>query len=262
MKWKNYLPKGLDINRLTLDECRNFKDFYDLLNAPVGGPIGYQVFNRFKLHLLYYGLSCINDKKFPSLNKCWDSLSPHFLNDDYDNEWLVFFWMFCDFQLETGKSKTLIEYFGEFITENSLLNESEDVRIFNYFIDQMKRSRLGFYQEILSTKTVTKFKEMFTGNVISTVRSVPYYESGEIFLGRIVSYQDDNFLIHDPKNFPREVKDNLENMIKTKMFYIAESGCDSKDYQEFMLLSGPYLMSITHNDESCPIFSPDEYSYY
>ncbi len=30
MNWKSILPPGIDINVLTLDECRNFKKFHEL----------------------------------------------------------------------------------------------------------------------------------------------------------------------------------------------------------------------------------------
>src|SRR5262249_47659874 len=109
---------------------------------------------------------------------------------------------------------------------------------------------------------VTKFRELFTGKVISTVRSVPDYDRGEIFLSRIVSYLGDAFLIHDPKNFPAEMKAPLEEMIRDKLFYLANSGNDAADYEKFMKLAGPYLMSVTNNEEDCPIFNPDDYLCY
>lgn len=259
MDWKSILPAGINIEKLSLAECRAFKDFFAMLTEPVGGPPGYQIFHRFNSHLLFYGLSCLNEKMFPGLNRCWDVLSPHFLTTDYDNEWLVYFWIFCNFPLRKDSNETVLDHFHDLITKKESGYDEQGRANFELYFQQLKASRLGFYQEILSTSKVTKFRELFTGRVVSTVRSVPDYESGEIFLGRIVTYQKDSFLIHDPKNFPGTHKKSLERMIRDKLFYIVESGNDSEDYEKFMRLAGPYLMSVTHDDEGCPIFEPDKY---
>lgn len=265
MSWTSILPKEIDIKQLNFEQCRDFKNFYSLLTEEVGGPPGYQIFHRFKLHLLFYGICCLEEKSYPQLNKCWSALEPYFLTSEYDNEWLVYFWIFCDFPLEEGSDKTILDHFYDFVTqtESKMLAEADQVH-FDQFVKQLKGSRLGLYQETLSTAKVTKFKELFTGEVISTVRSVPDYERGEIFLGRIVSYLGDSFLIHDPRNFPGEAKTALENMVRNKLFYISDSGNEAEDYVQFMRLAGPYWMSVTHNDENdeVPIFDPNEYKMY
>ena len=262
MNWKSILPREIDIKQLNFDQCRTFKQFYAMLTESVGGPPGYQIFYRFSLHLLLYGLCCLDEKKFPALNRCRDALAPHFLTPAYDNAWLVFFWIFCDFPLTNEGGTTVLDHFDDFMAKEASGLSKVNREHVGQFVAQLKASRLGFYQEISSTSKTTKFRELFTNRVISTVRSVPDYGRGEIFVGRIVAYLGDAFLIHDPRNFPAEYKDSLENMIRNKLFYIFESGNDSKDYERFMKLAGPYLMSVTHNDQDCPIFDPDEYATY
>lgn len=262
MNWKNILPKEIKVDQLSLEQCRAFKRLYSMLTESVGGPRGYRIFYRFSMHLLFYATYCRVEGIFPALNRCWTELDKHFLTPEYDNEWLVYFWMLCDFPLEKDGAKTFLDNFQEFMTDKEYGLSAADREHFEQFFQQLRASRLGFYQEILSTAKITKFRELFTGKVISTIRSVPEYDSGEIFVGRIVSYLGDAFLIHNPNNFPPKAKAAVERMIRDKLFYLADSGNDVADYEKFMKLAGPYLMSITNSDEDCPIFDPNEYLRY
>lgn len=263
MSWKSILPKEINFDKLSLEDCRNFKNFYELMESitnDIKGPPGYRIFYQFMHYLLFYGLCCIEEKMFPALNKCWDALAPQFLKSEYDCEWLVHCWVFCDFPLSLNKNDVLLDHFATFLLEQGLpkdLNEH-----FCQFYSLMKSSRLGLYQEILSTSKVTKYRELFTNNVISTVRSVPYYEPGEIFLTRIISYLGNSFMIHDSKSYPTEARKTLEEMVRNKMHFISSSKNEVENYERFMKLAGPYWMSCTHTDQSTPILLPDEYTYY
>lgn len=249
---------------MSLKECRAFKDFYALLksiqNDPAA-PRGHRIFYELMHYLLYYGLCCINDNKFPALTKCWNKLTPLFLTKKFDCDWFVFCWMFCDFPLDLRTKKVLLDDFTDFFLSSGNLSDHFREHL-PHFHSIMKASRLGLYQEILSSSKTTKFKELFTNTVISTVRGVPYYESGEIFVTRVVSYLGDNFSIHDSKAYPKEYKNHLEMMVKNKLFMISETGNDTEDYLRFMKLAGPYWMSCTHPDQESPILSPDEYKFY
>jgi hypothetical protein len=174
-----------------------------------------------------------------------DALSPLFLSSDYDNDWFVFCWMFCDFPLNIKANDVLLDHFHTFLSGMPDLPPNFHEHL-NNFYSIIKSSRLGLYQEILSTSKTTKFKELFTNNVISTVRSVPYYEPGEIFLTRIVSYAGDSFLLHGPMNYPSTLKNHVEDMVRNKMFFIASTKNEISDYEKFMKLAGPYWMSCTH----------------
>jgi hypothetical protein len=264
MSWKRILPEGIAVKDLSLDDCRNFKKFYELMESlknDVKGPVGYRLFYEFMHHLLFYAACCIEEKKFPVLNKCWDTLSPLFLTPDYDNEWLVFCWMFCDFPLNEETNEVLLDHFMQFLSDKTDLPSGfhDHLRQFHTI---MKSSRLGLYQEILSTSKTTKYRELFTNNVISTVRSVPYYESGEIFLTRIISYLGDSFAIHDARCYPSSYKKYVEDMARNKMHFISSTSNEVTDYERFMKLAGPYWMSCTHTNQAVSILNPDEYKFY
>ena len=201
-------------------------------------------------------------KKYPALNNCWDELYPLFGGASFDNEWFFFCWLCCDFPLNLDSQRTLIDEFADFMLAGVNLPD-QDKEHYRQFHLIMKASRLGLYQEKLSTSKITKFRELFTGKVMTTIRSVPEYESGEIFLTRIISYLGDNFQIHDPRCYPAACKDQVTQMVKNKLFYISETGNEAQDYQKFMKMAGPYWMSCTHPGQSIPILSPDHYlSYY
>ncbi len=125
----------------------------------------------------------------------------------------------------------------------------------------MKKSRFGLYQEILSNQKVAKFKELISGKVIDTVRSVFNNEEGEIFLARIVRYEEDYFFFGDPKCWPSNYKHQLESMIENKLL-IYEGGDTKDDYENFMKYSGPYWFSCVTTDPTMDILNPDYYEGY
>jgi len=262
MSWKSLLPKKVTVDQLSFEQCRAFSDYYKILTRKVGGPVGYRVFYRFKLHLLMFGMCCIQENRYPALNRCYEELTDYFLTDIFDNEWMVYSWMFCDFPVEKNGDQTVLDYFYEFLTSQEQTMPKSELAHLDAFYKAMRGSRLGLYEEILSTKKVTKFREMFTGKVINTVRSVPDYESGELFVGRIVSHLGNSFLIHDPRCFPPLVKQTVKQMYKDKFFYISDTMEDAVDYDAFMRLAGPYTMSVTNSDDQVPVLSPDHYKVY
>ncbi len=262
MSWKSLLPKKVDVDQLTFEQCLAFSNYYKVLTRKRGGPVGYRIFYRYNLHLLMYGMCCIQEEKYPALNRCYEELSGYFLTDVFDNEWMVYLWVFCDFPIEKDSERSVLDCFFEFLTENEGSIPKSEVVHFHGFYQAMASSRLGLYEEILSTKKITKFREMFTGKVISAVRSVPDYESGEIFVGRIVSYLGDSFLIHDPRNFPPAAKQAVAQMYADKFFYISDTMDDAVDYEAFMRLAGPYTMAVTNVDTRVPVLLPDHYEVY
>lgn len=262
MSWKSLLPPKLKASNLSFEQCHAFSEYYKLLTRKLKGPIGYRLFYQYSLHLLFYGMCCIEEEKYPALNRCYNDLSRYFLNDEFDNEWMIYFWMLCDFPLERGSDRTAIDSFRDFLLEKDDKLPDVERAHREAFFRQLGKSRLGFYQEVMSTKKVTRFRELFTGKVISTVRSVPDYDSGEIFVGRIVSYLDDSFLIHDPRNFPPGSKPALEDMLRHKFFYVSETDEEAVDYDLFMRKAGPYVMSVTNSDPAMPVLLPDHCEQY
>lgn len=83
-----------------------------------------------------------------------------------------------------------------------------------------------------------------------------------MLLSRMVACGDEVFTFGDPKGFPKDAKNQIEDMVRDRLF------CDSKmdtfveQYETFMKLAGPYWMScVTKNDET-PILDPDHYRKY
>lgn len=130
-----------------------------------------------------------------------------------------------------------------------------------YFIEQMKKSRLGLYQEILSSKKITKFRELITGNTIDTFRSVKVYEKGEIFLTRLVEYKGQIYQFGDPKCWPKEYKSQIEGFAREKLLYFDGINIEEK-YMKLMKLGGPYWMSCVTSNPNFPILAPDHYLEY
>ena len=54
--WKSMLPKGINVNQHSLDECRSFKHFHDIFTQDVGGPPGFRIFHHLRHHLLCYAI--------------------------------------------------------------------------------------------------------------------------------------------------------------------------------------------------------------
>lgn len=57
------------MSQLSLDECRNFKRFFNLLNQEVQEPPGFRIFPQFLYYLLFYAIHCLEEKKFPSFKQ-------------------------------------------------------------------------------------------------------------------------------------------------------------------------------------------------
>ncbi len=263
MNWKKILPPGIDLKKLSFEDYKNFKNFYKILehiNNDLTGPHGFKIFYRLLHCLLFYGSCCIVENKFPSLSKCWKQLSSLFLETKYSNEWLVHCWIFCDFPLNLITKEVFLDHYMNFCLK--INGFPEDYVHVKNFVTIMKNSRLGLYQEIASTNHTTKYMELFTNQIVTTVRSVSYYEPGEIFLTRIISYLGNNFTIHDACSYPATAKLQLVGMVENKLKLFANSKNGITNYDNFMKLAGPYWMSCTHTNSKIPILSPDEYLNY
>ncbi len=163
-------------------------------------------------------------------------------------------WVFCDFPLNHN-NETILDLFEGYLDDANLLET------YVTFIDCMRKSRLGLYQEILASKKIIKFKELFTNRIVKAENTVPVYEKGEIFLTRFVEIKGKIFLFGDPKCWPKKYKLQLENMVKDKLFYF-NSSTTEEEYKLFMKHAGPYWMSCVVTDEDCPILQPDRYLDY
>jgi hypothetical protein len=251
--WMKTLP--IPAEKLSFKELKNFKDFQNLLNGELAGPEGWKYFFQSFQFLQFFAFICIDENKYPALTNCWKDLEKKFVKDPiFDDGIFIQSWIYFDFPLSKN-GQTLLDEFQIFCKENSIYPH------FEIFINEMKRSRLGLYQEIRSTKKITKFREVITGRVISSVRSVPYYEKGELFLTRIVEYKGDYFQFGDPKCWHSDYKDQIQEMIEGKLFYF-DGNSTEEEYETFMKLAGPYWFSCVCTNQEIDILNPDHYLSY
>ncbi len=242
-------------DQLNLKELKAFKDVDRYLNEPIRGTKEWEYLIRCFRYLTSFALITIYEDRFPSLSSCWEELERLFINEEiFDDEIFVQSWIFYDFPFGTEK-ETVLDYFEEFVEKAGVLNN------FQYFIDSMRTSRLGLYQEIFSSKKTIKFRELFTGKIINIANTILEYESGEIFLTRLVEIGGQIYSFGDPKCWPKQYKSQLENMIKAKLFYF-EAPTIEEQYEQFMKYAGPYWMSCVVPDQEFPILQPDHYLTY
>lgn len=254
--WMDILP--VDVDKLTLNELRNFKNFHSLFTEKMTGPKGWCDYMRKFKFLQFFAIASIEENKYPALTKCWREMEAKFFSDEiFDDYLFIPSWIYFDFPLDS-KGTTLLDEFEIFLKEEKRLED------FELFINEMKKSRLGLYQEVMSTKKVTKFKELITGKVISTTRSVPDYGNGEIFLTRIVEYKGEFFQFGDPKCWPSDYKNQIQDMVLNKLFYFeGDEFSEKENYKRFMKLAGPYWFSCVCTNEEIDILDPDHfYSYW
>jgi len=167
-------------DQLNLMELKAFKDADRYLNEPIRGTKEWEYLIRCFRFLTSFAFITIYEKQYPSLSNCWEELERLFLHEEiFDDELFLQSWIFCDFPFGSEK-RTVLDRFEEFVETTDVLND------FQYFIDRMRVSRLGLYQEILSTKKTIKFRELFTNKIVKIENTIPEYESGEIFLTRLV----------------------------------------------------------------------------
>ena len=256
--WMKILP--VSASKLSFNELRNFKEFHEIINChdladDVPKSVKY-AFQSFR-YLYFFAVALIEEKKYPALNRCWNDLRERYSEDCIFQDGVAAeSWIFFNFPLTRG-GKTVLDVF-----EEVFLTNGEDMAHLRPFIDSAKKSRLGLYQETLSTSRTTKFRELFTDEVISTIRSVPDYRPGEIFLGRILEIGGDRFLFGDPSCFPADRKQSIIGMVTNKMAAYGTSDGLEEDYEQFMRLAGPYWMSVVSDDHDGEILMPDHWIRY
>jgi len=254
--WHSILPGGKSPSAFSLDELRSAKQAHAFLTEQIEGPQGIVEYIRGFRFLLFFGIACVVEDKYPPLTRCWKELEQLFMSDPaFDDGVFVQSWILMDFPFGS-EGQTALDYFEDFLEETSVRPQLQR------FIDEARKSRLGLHQDVMRTKKVAKFRELLSGKVTSAFRSVDEYGKGEILLTRTIACGDQVFLFGDPKGFPGGAKTQIEDMVRNKLFYFDEAGTPEAQYESFMKLAGPYWMScVTKNDET-PILDPDHYLTY
>ncbi len=254
-KWMEILPVAPE--KLSLEELRSFRQFYDFIQmkdmtAPATVTAAYRAF-RF---LYFYGAILLHERRYASLNRCWDDLRARFSRfPAFEDGVFLESWIFIDFPLDlTGR--TVLDEFAAFCS--SIPEAQAEL---GSFIENARRSRLGLHQEIISTGRTTKYRELITGKVTSTLRSVPEYEHGEIFLGRIIASGSDRFLLGDPKCFPPTKLDSLTSMVSRRLEGVPGDTIVEK-YEFFMKHAGPYWMSCVCGEYDDEVLAPNHFRAY
>ncbi|MEO6599969.1 MAG: hypothetical protein ABIQ16_08875 [Polyangiaceae bacterium] len=255
--WRSFLPGGLAPSHFSLDELRATKLAHTFLTEQIQGPEGLAYYVRGFRCLLFFGVACVSEDKYPPLTRCWKHLEKLFGNDPaFDDDVFIRSWILMDFPFGS-EDQTALDYFQEFLEGTGV---GPDLQA---FIDEARRSRLSLLQDVLRTKQIAKFRELLTGRVISAFPSVEQYSKGEILLTRTLAYNDQVFIWGNPKGFPKEVKGQIEEMVRNKLFYFFEEGkSEVAQYEEFMKLAGPYWMSCVTKNDAVPILEPDQYRSY
>ncbi len=253
--WHAILPGGKTPGAYSLDELRAAKQTHAFLTERTPGPDGVADFVRAYRYLLLFGVACVAEDKFPPLTRCWKDLHDLFAGDaSFSDGVLVESWILMDFPFGP-EGQTVLDYFEQFLAD------VEGGIELQRFIDEARRSRLGLHQDVMHTKKVAKFRELFTGRVFTALPSINHYGKGEILLVRTMNSGDQVFFFGDPKGFPSESKEAIEDMVSEKLFYFDDEPTVGA-YEKFMKMAGPYWMSCVAKDDNLPILDPDHYLTY
>ena len=250
--WLQRLP--VHPSQLTFDELRNFQEADRSLTEPIEGSEVRRYFLGCFRFLMAYALVTIAENRFPPLTRCWNELENMFMHDEmFDDGLFVPTWILCDFPCGPH-GQTLLEVFdAEFLHEPEKTSFSE-------FVEQMRISRLGVYQEILGSQTTIRFVELITGDTVNTVRTVQHYEPGEVFLTRLVRYKGDLYHFGDSRCWPKSDKAQVEDFVRERLKTFTGRTV-AEQYDTFMRLAGHYWMSVTSQTD-IPLLPPDYYLRY
>jgi hypothetical protein len=258
--WHAILPGGLSPSAFSLDELRSAKRAHAFLTEEVEGPEGIALYIRAFRYLLFFGVACVAEDKYPPLTRCWKELEALFMKDPaFDDAFFVQSWILLDFPFGPER-QTALDYFSEFLKGMDVAPH------FQRFVDAAKRSRLGLHQDVMRTQKCAKFRELICGTVSSVFPSLEEYGKGEILLARTMSYENQTFIFGNSKGFPKEAKRRIEEMVLNKLFFLEEDFGSAatlvEQYETFMKLAGPYWMSCSTKNEDIPILDPDHYRTY
>lgn len=254
--WLSMVPRGVSPSSLTLSELRSAKLAHEFLTERVPGPEAFADYIRAYRYLLFFGIACVAEDKYPPLTRCWKELELLFMSDPaLDDGVVVQSWILMDFPCGPA-GQTALDYFQEFLKGTDVGPQV------GRFIESARKSRLGLHQDVMRTKKVGKFRELFTGEVASVFPSITDYGKGEILLTRTIECDGQVFMWGNPSGFPKEARAHIEDMVMDKLFYFVEAGDLVEQYATFMKLAGPYWMSCVTKNDAVPILDPDHYRTY
>lgn len=148
--WQVMLPGGKVPAAYSLDELRAAKQVHCFLTENVPGPAQFAQYIRAFRYLMFFGIACVAEDKYPPLTRCWKDLERRFMRDPaFDDGVFVQSWVLIDFPFGPS-GETALDYFDEF------LKGTDAGSPFLGFIDDARKSRLGLHQDVMRTKKVAK----------------------------------------------------------------------------------------------------------
>lgn len=240
----------------SLDELSHMKEVHELLSAPVSGPpaLAYAV-QSFRF-LQMFGITSVVQNNPPALSRCWKDLEGRFMQDPaFSAEVFIPSWILLDFPCGPD-GRTAVDYFETWLGSHSQLQP------FKKFIDAVRPTRLGLYQEVVRSKRVARYRELFTGRVIEAYPSVERGEPGELILARALELDGSVYFWDEVKAFPADSLQAIEDMVGAKLFYFGNQASSAARYESFMKLAGPYWMSVVGSNDALPILAPNHYLTY
>lgn len=254
--WQVMLPGGKSADAYSLDELRAAKQAHAFLTEDIAGPPEMARCIRAFRYLLFFGIACVAEDKYPPLTRAWKDLERRFMHDPaFDDGIFIQSWLLMDFPFGPA-GQTALDYFDEFVHGTDAAAEMRP------FIESARKSRLGLHQDVMRTKTVAKFRELLSGRTTEVVPTIEEYGKGEILLVRAITCGEHVYFFGNPKGFPKEKKEVIEDMVLDKLFSISHVGDSIAQYETFMKLAGPYWMSCVCSDEDAPVLAPDHYRTY
>ena len=251
--WLQRLP--VDPKKLSFDELRYFKEVDAFLSEPVSGPGGLVYFLRcFKL-LTVFAVTCITENLYPPLTRCWNELEKFFIDKSaFQDVVFVQAWIFLDFPFGNN-SETLLDFYEDYL-KKEIGNDR-----FQYFVDQMRKTRLGLYQEVLSSSKIIKLRELITKQTVSVASNDEACEKGELFLTRLVEFKGQVFHFGGAQRFPKADETKLVKMVLENLRCF-DGTTEKEKYENFMKLAGPFWLSFLASGASLPQLKSTHYRLY
>lgn len=253
-----YLKKYAPEKALNIEVINALKKLRELAEVSFDAPEPFksvlEKWHQFKL----FGFTMIAQDEYPSLRRCWDDIGRVF--HDFDDETFLEAYCLLDFPFSEGKS------FAEIFHEKC--KDGDGVEHLSDFSLELSKTRLGLYQVILATRKVIKLKESVTGSIYEVFNTIDASKGGEMFLVRLFPVAGNHMMFADPKVFPKEKKNALEDMVMDKAYtyyssYFGSTIHDDRElYALHMKLSGPYWMSLVTDDHSVDILNPNYWERY
>lgn len=195
-------------------------------------------------------------EKYPVVERCYTEIMKLFGKDDaFSDGVAVPSWILFNFPHLPGK-----ETIAEIVLNNI---DPELAEYLTPFVAAAVSSRFGLYEIINDGRKTCHLRELITGAKVKLDQSLGGVSRGCVELLRVMIIDGKTFIFGDSHGFPPEKKNDILNMVETKMSLYYNNSDPIKSYEKMMRLSGPYWFSIAAKDYPGDILNPDfQQKYY